>query len=118
MQSEQINKFVASVCAMLYLKLSELHNGHNMMHNVRKHTFLHVHPRKIEVGMRIRAIICFSCLHGETVITKTYLYNYDPLKPHFYVIELGLQGDILLFPLKNIDCGYLLELPHQGGSNE
>ena len=25
---------------------------------------------------------------------------------------------IFLFLLKNIDCGYLLELPHGGGSNE
>ena len=35
-------------------------------------------------------------------ITKTYLYNFDPLKPH-----CGLQGCTLffLFLLKNIDCG-------------
>ena len=29
-------------------------------------------------------------------ITKTYLYNFDPLKPHFYIVKLGfnwgLQG--------------------------
>ena len=22
-------------------------------------------------------------------ITKTYLYNFDPLKPHFYIVKLG-----------------------------
>ena len=22
-------------------------------------------------------------------ITKTYLYNFDPLKPHFYTVKLG-----------------------------
>ena len=32
-------------------------------------------------------------------ITKTYLYNFGSLKPHFYVVKLGwdLQGYTLLF---------------------
>ena len=25
-------------------------------------------------------------------ITKTYLYNFDPLKPHFYIVEMGFKG--------------------------
>ena len=24
--------------------------------------------------------------------TKTYLYNFDPLKPHFYIVKLGFTG--------------------------
>ena len=54
------------------------------------------------------------------VITKTCLYNFDPLKPHFYILYWGLQGYtlIILFLLKNIDCGYSLEPPRRGGSNE
>ena len=54
------------------------------------------------------------------VFTKTYLYNFDPLKPHFYIAKLGFTGVyiILLFLLKNIDCGYSLEPPRRGGSNE
>ena len=53
-------------------------------------------------------------------ITKTCLYSFDPLKPHFYIVKLGLQGYILffLFLLKNIGCGYSLEPPRRGGSNE
>ena len=53
-------------------------------------------------------------------ITKTCLYNFDPLKPHFYVVKLGFTGVYItsLILLKNIDCGYPLELPHQGSSNE
>ena len=53
-------------------------------------------------------------------ITKTYLYNSDPLKPHFYIVNWGLQGYTLffLFLLKNIDCGYTLEPPRKGGSND
>ena len=56
-------------------------------------------------------------------ITKTYLYNVDPLtcKPHFYMVKLGFTGIYVfffLFQLKTIDCGYSLEPPHRGGSNE
>ena len=51
---------------------------------------------------------------------KTYLYNLDPLKPHFYIVKLGFTGVyiIFLFLLKNIDGGYSLEPPWRGGSNE
>ena len=54
------------------------------------------------------------------VITKSCLYNVDPLKPHFYIVKLGFIGVyiIFLFLLKNIDCGYSLEPPRRGGSNE
>ena len=43
-----------------------------------------------------------------------------PLKPDFYIVKLGFTGVyiIFLFLLKNIDCGYSLEPPHWGGSNE
>ena len=44
-------------------------------------------------------------------ITKTGLYNFDPLKPHFYIVKLGLTGVYIIFflfffLLENIDCGY------------
>ena len=43
-------------------------------------------------------------------ITKTCLYNIDPLKPHFYVVTLGFTGVYIIFPLsaQKIDCGYSL----------
>ena len=34
---------------------------------------------------------------NETTITKTRLYNLDPLKPHFYIVNLGLRGVKLFF---------------------
>ena len=53
---------------------------------------------------------------------KTYLYNFDPLKPHFYIVKLGFTGLYIYiffyFCSKNIDCWYSLELPRRGGSNE
>ena len=30
-------------------------------------------------------------------ITKTCLYNFDPLKPHFYIVKLGFTGVNIIF---------------------
>ena len=56
----------------------------------------------------------------DIYIAKTCLYNYDPLKPHFYIVKLGFTGVYIIFLIsaQNIDCGYLLEPSHRGGSNE
>ena len=56
----------------------------------------------------------------DEAITKTYLYNFDPIKPHFYIVKLRFTGVyiIFLFLLKDIDCGYSLESHHQGCYNE
>ena len=61
----------------------------------------------------VAAIIKYFCNHANNVdpdetaqnepshqdlrcfpfsITKTCLYNFDPLKPHFYIVKLGLTG--------------------------
>ena len=69
----------------------------------------------------IRKISCGYPLLSEAmiIITKTYLYNFDPLKPHFYIVKLRFTGVYIIFiSAKNIDCGYSLEPPRQGGSNE
>ena len=31
------------------------------------------------------------------IITKTYLYNVDPLKPHFYIVKVGFTGVYIIF---------------------
>ena len=51
---------------------------------------------------------------------KTCLYNFDPLKPHFYIVKLWFTGVYIIFLIsaQNIECGYPLEPPHRGGSNE
>ena len=70
---------------------------------------------------------CIACtlrlnevLDLELCITKTCLYNFDPLKPHFYIVKLGFTGVYIIFLIsaQNIDCGYSLEPPRRGGSNE
>ena len=30
-------------------------------------------------------------------ITKICLYNFDPLKPHFYIVKLGYTGVYIIF---------------------
>ena len=53
-------------------------------------------------------------------ITKTCLYNFDPLKPLFYTVKLGFAGVYIIFVIsaENINCRYSLEPPRRGGSNE
>ena len=38
----------------------------------------------------------FSVLLVRT-ITKTRLYNFDPLKPHFFIVKLGFTGVYIIF---------------------
>ena len=48
-------------------------------------------------------------------ITKTCPYNFDPLKPHFYIIKLEFTGVYIIFLIsaQNICCGYSLEPPRR-----
>ena len=73
----------------------------------------------------VRKLFSFFCLilcrYEEVIcITKTCLYNTDPLKPHFYIVKLGFKGVYIIFLIsaQNIDCGYSLESPRRGDSNE
>ena len=34
---------------------------------------------------------------GRNIITKTCLYNFDPLKPHFYIVKLGFTWVYIIF---------------------
>ena len=82
-----------------------------------------VTPLLISFLLNCMAINMLECLVANKIfvfITKTYLYNFDPLKPHFYIVKLGFTGVYIIFLIsdQNIDCGYSLEPPHQGGSNE
>ena len=54
----------------------------------------------------------FTTADPKNTILKTRLYNFDPLKPPFYIVKLGFTQVYIiffLFLLKNIDCGYLLD---------
>ena len=76
---------------------------------------------KISYSFSCENIILFILdIHWFHHITKTRLYNFDPLKPHFYIVKLGFTGVYIIFLIsaQNIDCGFSLELPRWGGSNE
>ena len=53
-------------------------------------------------------------------ITKTCLYNFDPLKPHFYIVKLGFTGVYIIFLIsaQKHRLWYSLEPPRRGGSNK
>ena len=53
-------------------------------------------------------IFVFISVRNTLHITKTGLYNFDPLKPHFYIVKLGFTGVYIIFLIsaENIDCGY------------
>ena len=48
----------------------------------------------------IITLLCAECVHTVVncclYITKTCLYNIDPLKPHFYIVKLGFTGVCIL----------------------
>ena len=52
---------------------------------------------------------------------KTCLYSLTHLTPtHFYIVKLGFKGVYIIFliSVQTINCGYSLEPPLRGGSNE
>ena len=53
-------------------------------------------------------------------ITKTYLYNFDPLNPHFYIVKLGFTGVYVIFLIsaQKHRLWYSLGPPRRGGYNE
>ena len=54
------------------------------------------------------------------IITKTRLYSFDPLKPHFHIVKLGFAGVYIIFLIsaQKHRLWYSLEPPRRGGSNE
>ena len=75
-------------------------------------------------------LVCFSAqLNFKNIsdaaqemphIMKTCLYNFDPLKPHFYLVKLVFTGVyiIILISAQNHRLWHSLEPPRRGGSNE
>ena len=76
----------------------------------------------IELNLTPMYLICFVIIpihycfdsvyfYNRNTITKTRLYNFEPLESHFYIVKLGFTGvcTIFLISAQNIDCGYSLE---------
>ena len=49
-------------------------------------------------GYKTCFMLDFRCLNPfPRHITKTYLYNVDPLKPYFYIVKLGFSRGIYIY---------------------
>ena len=49
---------------------------------------------------RLHTLVCLPNLYKTNkghIITKTYLYNFDPLKPNFYIVKLGFTRVYIIF---------------------
>ena len=63
---------------------------------------------QIQTGLKEQSDLGLNCLPflqvttansnvRNLVITKTCLYTFDPLKPHFYIVKLGFTGVYIIF---------------------
>ena len=71
-----------------------------------------------EFTRRVIKVNTIRWLHN---ITKTCLYNFDPFKPHFYIVKQRFTWVYIIFLIllkKPIYCRYSLEPPCRSGSNE
>ena len=77
-------------------------------------------------SVRVDILHFWHVLHSEQSecsvnhITKTCLYSFDPLKPHFYIVKLGFTGVYIIFLIfaNKHRLWYSLEPPRRGGYNE
>ena len=93
--------------------------------NPMKYPLIQLHQPRVMFSQRLYAFIVVK-QHISYINTHSThhennnKYNFDPLKPHFYIVKLGFAGVYIIFLIsaKNIDCGYSLEPPRRGGTNE
>ena len=52
---------------------------------------------KCEITLCIGNTHVLKLFSFDPIITKTYLYNFDPLEPHFYIVKLGFTGVYIIF---------------------
>ena len=115
-----------SVCAnaQAYLNLQWAHILEGTLSEVKPLVFLHYFNKSIHrvspaPWWYIKNRTWLNLHYRAVYHQKTCLYNFDPLKPHFYIVKLGFTGVSIIFLIsaQNIDCGYSLEPPRRGGSN-
>ena len=65
--------------------------ANEMTHDESFHQDLRCLLRYMYIGLR------YIYIYWIESITKTYLYNFDPLKPHFYTVKLEFTGVYIIF---------------------
>ena len=110
-------------CPLLQIEMSIKNQNrlpNRQANSVESDKTAHYDPSHQDLHCVHMYLVWFAGLKKLNCITKTYLYYFDPLKPHFYIVKLGFTGVYIIFLIsaQNIDCGYSLEPPPRGGSNE
>ena len=59
-------------------------------------------------------------ISASSTIMKICLYNFDPLKPHFYIVKLGFTGVYIIFLIsaQKHRLWVLVRTASRSGSNE
>ena len=84
---------------------------------IRSASVRHMYPSRNKKNVNLQAFISpWTSIN----ITKTCLYNIDPLKAHFYIVKLGFTGVYIIFLIsaQKHRLWVSLEPPRRGGSNE
>ena len=59
------------------------------------------HVRKLKIKQFYVQVkyryVSMVMVRNRIYITKTYLYDFDPLKPHFCIVKLGFTGVCIIF---------------------
>ena len=71
------------------------HHQKNENFQIKNSDIFHISAQNKDCGYSLRVPIIY--VFEQKYITKTYLYNYDPLKPHFYLVKLGFTGIYIIF---------------------
>ena len=60
-----------------------------------------VRANSVEPDQMLQNVAANQCAHClslvQQFITKTRLYNFDPLKPDFHIVKLGFTGVYIIF---------------------
>ena len=94
------------MCRKAYKKLQMLSPLYKMSDNLPS------------ISSSIKVILFKMCAFSIPYITKTRLFKYiEKISTKKTIFQLK-KSDIFRIPAQNIDCGYSLEPPRRGGSNE
>ena len=65
---------------------------------IGRENVMHENKKFYNLGARLSSSSTSCCWFIlQFLITKTCLYNFDPLKPHFYIVKLGFTGAYIIF---------------------
>ena len=56
---------------------------------------IRIRRRRTQNAVSDQALHCLPLI--QQFITKTWIYNFDPFKPHFYIVKLGFTGVYIIF---------------------